>query len=326
MNRNICVYLDYLTPHDEAVLTACAQEHGFEMAFFSKSQRDQAVAYLQTAEILFANSPNLLKQSSNSLQWFACPFAGVEIYCNNPELFFKNPNAILTNCSGAYGVTIGEHLVMTTLMLLRKTPMYMADATAHRWGKSVPIRSIRGSRITIVGTGDIGSTYATHVKAMGASQVTGLSRSGKSNCAAFDTMATIDQLDSILPQTDVLVLAVPNTPQTVNLMTRERLAMLPQSAYLLNVGRGNVLDQAALMEALNTGTLSGAALDVMVPEPLPADHPLWETKNLILTPHISGNMSLGYTAEKTISIFCENLALYAQGLPLNHVVDLARGY
>ncbi len=323
--KNICVYLDYLTPGNEAPMTTCAKENGFDIGFFAPDQLEQAKAYVQNCDVLIANSPELLDAAPTSLQWFACPNAGVEVYCNNPSLF-KNPDTVLTNCAGAYGVTIGEHLVMLTLMLMRNMKMYYADAAAHRWGKTKPMRSIRGSRVTIVGAGDIGCTYAAHVKAMGASHVTGLSRSGKARSDAFDTMLTIDQLDKVLPESDVVMLSLPNTPETVGLMNKERLALLPKTAYLLNVGRGSAIDQDALLEALTSGTLAGAAIDVTVPEPLPADHPFWDVENLIITPHVAGDMALGYTVDKSISIFCENIALYAQGKPLNHVVDRVKGY
>lgn len=323
--KNICVYLDYLTPADEQALASCAQENGFSMAFFAPDQLDDAKNYVQNCDVLIANSPALLSAAPATLQWCACPNAGVEVYCNNPDLF-KNPDTVLTNCAGAYGVTIGEHLVMLTLMLMRNMKMYYADAAAHRWGKTQPMRSIRGSRVTIVGAGDIGCTFASHVKAMGASHVTGLSRSGKARTNDFDTMGTIDQLESVLPESDVIAFSLPNTPETAGLMTRERLAMLPTSAYLVNVGRGSVLDQEALMDALNSDQLAGAAIDVMVPEPLPSDHPLWDTKNLIITPHVAGDMSLGYTVDKAVSIFCENIAHFAKGEPLNHVVDRSKGY
>ena len=95
---------------------------------------------------------------------------------------------------------------------------------------------------------------------------------------------------------------------------------------MINVGRGTAIDQDALMDALNGGKLAGAALDVMDPEPLPQDHPLWETKNLILTPHVSGNMTLGYTRNENVRRFCEDLKNYAAGRPLNGYVDRKRGY
>ena len=104
------------------------------------------------------------------------------------------------------------------------------------------------------------------------------------------------------------------------------MTLLPRGAILVNVGRGTAVDQEALMDALRSGHLSGAALDVMVPEPLPADHPLWDTPHLLLTPHISGNMSLGHTCDVDVDLFCEDMERFAKGLPLLRAVDRRRGY
>ena len=133
-------------------------------------------------------------------------------------------------------------------------------------------------------------------------------------------------VDSILPRTKVLVMSLPSTPETIRILSRERIALLPSDAYVINVGRGTAVDQPALMEALNAGKLAGAALAVMVPEPLPKDDPRWETKNLILTPHISGNMTLGYTCDANVALFCANLRSYAAGRPMTGLVDRSRGY
>lgn len=136
---------------------------------------------------------------------------------------------------------------------------------------------------------------------MGAKRIVGVRRSDKPGDLCYDEMYTFSQLDRVLPQTEILVMALPSTPETVGILSRERIALLPPDAIVVNVGRGTAVDQDALMEALNAGRIAGAALDVMVPEPLPADHPLWETKNLLLTTHISGNMSLGSPATSTSS-------------------------
>ena len=182
------------------------------------------------------------------------------------------------------------------------------------------MRSICGSTITVLGTGDIGTNFARRAKALGAKTVRGVRRSKKPCDPAFDEVHTLDGLDAVLPQTEILVMALPSTPETAGILSRERIALLPPDAIVVNVGRGTAVDQDALMEALNAGRIAGAALDVMMPEPLPADHPLWETKNLLLTTHISGNMSLGLTCDLDVELFCEDLENYAAGRPLERLV------
>ena len=127
-------------------------------------------------------------------------------------------------------------------------------------------------------------------------------------------------------QIDTLVLCVPGTPDTEGLLSAERIALLPEKAFVINVGRGTVVNQEALIEALNEGRLAGAALDVMYPEPLPEDHPLWTARNCIITPHISGDMGLPETVDITVDIFCKNLRRYAEGRELTNLIDINAGY
>ena len=239
---------------------------------------------------------------------------------------YPNPDVLLSNSSGAYGTTIAEHIMMVTLMLLRRMPEFQGFVREHKWVRTLPMRSIYGSEITVLGTGDIGTSFARRAKAMGAKRIVGVRRSDKPGDLCYDEMYTFSQLDRVLPQTEILVMALPSTPETAGILSRERIALLPPDAIVVNVGRGTAVDQDALMEALNAGRIAGAALDVMVPEPLPADHPLWETKNLLLTTHISGNMSLGLTCDLDVELFCEDLENYAAGRPLAGLVDRNRGY
>ena len=153
-----------------------------------------------------------------------------------------------------------------------------------------------------------------------------MNRSGRCPDEVYDRVVPISDLDTVLPDAHVLVMSLPSTPETVGILSRARLELLPRDAFVINVGRGSAIDQDALIEALNTERIAGAALDVMVPEPLPQDHPLWDAKNLVLTPHVAGNMSLGYTCDKAVDMFCEDLARYAAGEPLAHLVDRTRGY
>ena len=197
---------------------------------------------------------------------------------------------------------------------------------ARGWANHLPIRSIYGEDFVVLGTGDIGGHIARNLHALGAGRVTGLCRSGRAPGAWWDEVLPIDALDEILPRTHFLLMALPSTPETVGILTRERIALLPEDAYVVNVGRGTAIDQEALLEALDAGRLAGAALDVMLPEPPPQDHPLWQTRNLLLTPHVSGNMTLGYTRQANVDLFCENLRNYAAGKPLKGLIDRKWGY
>ena len=324
MSRDICIFQEFLTPAHKAQITAVAKETGFVPHFFTLEQRTEAEECLQHCEVLYAHDVPMLRAAPETLQWYCCSFAGVDPYCRDDGAF-RNPHCILTN-SNVYGVTIAEHVVMVTLMLLRRMPEYEEVMRNRGWSNQLPIRSIRDNEFTILGTGNIGTHVARRMRGMGAKKIVGLSRSGKAQPGIYDAVYPISELDEVLKQTKILVMALPGTAETIHILNRERIALLPRDACVINVGRGTAVDQAALKEALDAGKLAGAALDVMDPEPLPKDDPLWETKNLILTPHVSGNMTLGYTCDENVRLFCEDLKNYAAGRPLNGFVDRKRGY
>lgn len=320
--RKIAILDDFMEPRHLALINDTAAQCGFAVDYFAGKSvsADRAGDY----EVVYGlPKPRDLKVFTN-LKWFCTSSAGVDVYTAD-ELYARQ-DFILTNASGSYGVTIAEHILMVTLMLLRQMPAFERIIAARGWQQSLPMRSIYGSAITVLGTGDIGTEFARRAKALGASRIRGVRRTDKPGADCFDEIYTFDRLDEILPKTDILVMALPGTPETAGILSRERLALLPRHAIVVNVGRGSAIDQQALMDALNSEQLAGAALDVMVPEPLPQDSPLWETKNLLLTPHCSGNMSLAYTRDKDTELFCENLKLYTAGKPMKRVVDRRKGY
>ena len=321
--RDICVYQEFLTEAHKARIRETAEDLGFTPHFFTLDQFEEAKACLQGCEILYAHNPELLRAAPASLKWYCCSYAGVDPYCKEPGLF-ANPDCLLTN-SSCYGVTIAEHVVMVLLMLLRRMPEYEEVVRSRGWSNQLPIRSIRDNTFTILGTGDIGINVADRLRGMGAARITGLSRSGRAR-EGFDEVLPISRLDEALPQARNLIMALPGTAETYHILNRARIALLPRGAYVVNVGRGAAVEQEPLAEALNAGRLGGAALDVMDPEPLPGDHPLWTARNIILTPHVSGNMTLGYTCDRNVEMFCEDLGNYAAGRNLNGLIDRARGY
>lgn len=321
--KKIAVYDNFTEPKHRQQIDATAAKYGFTVDYYAVPETVPAEKMDEYEVIYGMPKPDELKGFRN-LKWFCGSFAGVDAYLD--EALYPSPEVMLSNSSGSYGVTIAEHIVMVTLMLLRHAPTYCADQTAGRWGEVMPMRSIIGSTVTVIGTGDIGTEFARRAKALGAKSVRGVRRTKKAADPAFDEIHTNEELDALLPDTDILVLALPATGATKNILSAERIALLPRRAYVVNVGRGSAIDQTALVDALNAGRIAGAALDVFQREPLPENDPAWTAKNLIVTPHISGQMSLGYTRDRNVELFCEDLERYGKGEKPVRLVDRRIGY
>ena len=299
--KKIAVVEKFFEPQHQRQIEAVAAKHGYTVDYYMDGvlPEERAGEY----EIVYGMPARTDLKGMTQLKWFCASFAGVDRYVD--EALYPHEGVLLTNSAGAYGVTIAEHILMVTLMLLRQMMPTMK---------------------AVLGTGDIGTSFARRAKAMGAKSICGVRRTIKPADPAFDRIVTLSDLDSVLPDTDILVMALPSTGETVGVLSRERIALLPQHAVVVNVGRGTAIDQEALAEALNAERIAGAALDVFVPEPLPQDHYLWTTKNLLITPHVAGNMSLGYTRDKDVDMFCEDLENFAAGRPLAHLVNRKLGY
>ena len=321
--RKIAVYDNFTEPKHRQQINDAAAKYGFAVDYYAAPQTVPPEKRDEYEVIYGMPKPSELKSFTN-LKWFCGSFAGVDAYLD--DSLYPSPEVLLSNSSGAYGVTIAEHLIMVTLMLLRHEMSYCADAAAHRWGAVQPMRSIIGSTITVLGTGDIGTEFARRAKAMGAASIRGVRRTRKAADPAFDAIYAHDELDALLPDTDILVMALPSTGETKNILSADRIALLPPTAYEVTVGRGSAIDQPALVEALNAGKLAGAALDVFAEEPVPAGDPVWTAQNLLLTPHISGQMSLGYTRDRNVALFCEDLERYGRGEKPARLVDRRIGY
>lgn len=313
---------DFLTSKHKQQIEQIAITNNLKIHYFTdEADMDAAIGQ---CEILYGYIPPEKLRLAESLRWLACASSGVEQYLG--EYLYATPGVILTNSAGAYGITISEHILMTLLMLLRRMNEYAAVTAQHQWKDLGRIRSIYGSVITVIGTGDIGTAFAQRAKALGAAHIRGVHRTNRVLPHCFDESYAIEDLDFALAGADVVVMCVPGTKETENLITKERLGLLKKSSVLVNVGRGTSIDQEALMDALNSGKIAGAALDVTAPEPLPADHPLWNTKNLILTPHVSGNMTLDITCDLDVNLFCNNLTRYCRKQPMKRVVERSVGY
>lgn len=317
--KKIAAVLQELTDAQREKIRAAAEERGFEIRFFDDPKEDPA--YLKEAEILFGHLPQVVKDAPE-LKWICTPFAGVDQFLAKDA--FTNPETLLTNSSGAYGVTIAEHTVMMLLDILRRQPDYRRIVNAREWRRDLTVRSIKGSRITLLGTGDIGQETAARLRAFAPANLVGVNRSGR-NPGGFDRILTAADWETVLPETDVLIISLPGTKEAFHMLGQKQLALLPDGAVIINVGRGSVINQEALMDELRSGRLY-AGLDVFEKEPLGKDDPVWETPNLLITPHTAGNMTLKHTVEKTVEQFLEDFGNYCEGKPLKHLVDRERGY
>ena len=261
---------------------------------------------------------------SKDIKWFCAPSAGVD-FLLKPGVF-ANEDCIITNSAGSYGVSIAEHIIMVSLMMMRQMPIIFQKSLAGEWGKPIPQKSLKDCKITVLGTGDIGSSFARRARAFEPKSLVGVCRNGKCSESSFDKIYRIDEIDKVLPETELLVMCLPGTSETEGILSKEKMALLPDGAYVVNIGRGSAIDEKALAENLESEKLAGAALDVFATEPLPKDSPLWNTKNLLITPHVAGNLTVEYTLDTNVTMFLEDLVNYAEGKPLKHAIDKSRGY
>ena len=232
------------------------------------------------------------------------------------------PGVVVTSGVGLHDATVTEHALALTLALLRRLPQAAAAQAQHRWADEIggiqPLRpdgavtSLIGARVLVWGFGNIGRNLAPLLRGLGA-EVRGVARTaGRRN--GFDVVAEED-LNAELARTDVLIMILPATPQTERALDADRLAALPPHAFVVNVGRGSTVDEDALADALTSGGIAGAAVDVTAVEPLPADSALWDLPNLLITPHAAGGRPVG--ADELVA---ENLAALRAGEQLRNVV------
>ena len=280
--------------------------------------------HLADAEIVMGLGRKILDGTTEELKWVHAQSAGVDWYLNSP--YRPKHDVILTNSAGGFGVGVAEHAIMMLLEVLRLNNDYQECVKKRIFRYDLPVRSIKDLDITILGTGDLGKCIAKRLRGFEPARITGVNVRGLDPEGLFDRIVTIDNVDSILPETQTIILCMPGTPETKGFIDARRLSMMRSDAVLVNVGRGNAIVQADLIEALTNGTISGAALDVFEKEPLKEDDPIYDCPNLVMTPHVSGSIIMEHTLKRTCEIFCEELANYLEGRPMGHIVDPDKGY
>lgn len=314
---NILVVLPVSAAHKEKLEAAAPAA---EFSYMTPAEVTPEIA--SAAHIVIGNMPPEHLSGSENLKWIQLNYAGIGKFADPGVL---PAGTLLTNGSGAYGEAIGEYLAAMLLYLMKKFYLYRDNQKNKIWKDMGRVRTIMGSRVLVVGLGDIGLSFARRIKAMGG-LVAGIRRHVGEPLADVQEIYTLEQLDALLPLADVVALCLPDTPLTRGLMDRQRLLAMKKGAYFLNVGRGNAVDNVALAEVLTSGHLGGAAVDVIEPEPLPLDHPLWTAPNSLLTPHVAGGFHVEDILEKVVAISCDNLKRYFAGEPLLNLVDRQAGY
>lgn len=264
--------------------------------------------------------------AARRLRWIHSPAAGVGNLLF-PEMVSSPVE--LTNNRGNSSATIAEHVIAVALALLRGLPLAWQRQTERAWAQDEinagpPMRTLGESRVLVVGLGSIGAGVARLAHGFGAHVVGVRRRAGQPAPAGVAAVVAPDRLAAELPLADVVVVAAPDTSETVRLIGEAELARMKDDAVLVNVSRGSLVDEAALVRALATGRLRGAALDVFEHEPLPAASPLWARHDVLVTPHVSGFHKAHW--DTVVATFTDNLRRFASGQPLVNRVDKKAGY
>jgi phosphoglycerate dehydrogenase-like enzyme len=259
------------------------------------------------------------------LNWVHTSAVAVETFCL-PQLFARN--VIVTNSRGVQSAPIAEHVFAVLLALAKRLPYVVDQQRDRHWAQNEMVGDrlpwlLKGKTLGLIGFGTIGAEIARLASAFGM-KIVAITRRARTNHAHDIEWLTPSQLGELLKQSDVLVIAAPLTPETLNMIGPSEIAQMRRGSVLINVGRARIINHPALNDALRSGHLGGASLDVFHREPLPADDPLWSAPNIIITPHTSG-FRQGHW-EDVIDLFSENLRRYQRGEPVRFRVEPALGY
>lgn len=302
-------------PEIEAMLSDVPPD--VEVSFLPPDARLRT--HIADVEILFGHIGEDAIVEANALRWAHQPHAGVEGFMYPA---FKASGVVLTNCRGLYGTQIAEHAFALLLSLTRRIPAQLEFMKTKHWER-VPCVELAGMTMGILGLGGIGQAIARRARAFEfkviAADIEPMEKP--------DTVSELYSLDGWMPflaQSNILMVCCPSTPETHKLLSHAEFNQMPERSYLVNVSRGKVIDEAALVAALQRGQLAGAGLDVTYTEPCPPDSPLWEQENVILTSHSAGASQ--HIRRRAMQLFIDNLHRYVAGEPLVNVVDKQKGY
>jgi phosphoglycerate dehydrogenase-like enzyme len=293
-----------------------------------RSSYDGIEADLPDMEVVFTLSLNAKQFSvAKKLKWIHCPAAAVHQF-SFPEMVHSE--VLLTNGRDVHGPVVAEHVIALVLALAKNLHLAARYQLKSNWGQE-PVwnalphpRQVAGATLGLVGMGSIGRPVAKHASALGMRVIATREHPEKGSPEGVQEVLASSQLDELLAQSDYVVLAAPVTAGTRHLIGATQLSRMKPDACLINVGRGELVDEVALMHALREKKIGGAALDVFAKEPLPSDSPLWELENILITPHTAGLAEQLW--EREYALFAENLRRYLSHQPLLAMVNKQEGY
>ena len=298
------------------------EEYADKSCFTYTSYKKATEEMVKEADIIIGNiDPDLLEYAEH-LEWLQLNSAGADAYVKRGVL---PENVMLTNATGAYGPGVAEHMLAVLFSLQKKLHLYRDNQNQCEWYDEGEVMSLRGGCALIVGLGDIGLYFARLLRNFGY-RIIGIKRRPGQVPQGVDGLYTMDHLDELLPEADVVFSILPETKVTKNLFNARRFREMKNSAIFLNAGRGSAVNTEDLCQALIAGKIYGAGLDVTDPEPLPSQHKLWNMQNAVITPHISGDFHHPATLYRIVDIVAGNLKRYCAGEPLINIVDRETGY
>ena len=300
-----------------------------QIEFQTALSDDLILQAVEDVEVVFGDLPRSAVLKAGKLRWIQCHGAGVNKLVAIPELVASS--ILITNTSGAHAPAIAEHFLGGLISLTRRLPeLYLAQQRREwvRWSEwanqigKLPV-SLIGLTMGVIGLGNIGRAIAERANAF-QMRVIAVDLVNVPQPPYLTGLWNVNQMPRLLEQSDVVVVTVPGTSETVNLLSKEMLSLMKPNAYLGVVSRGGIVDEEAVADMLIKGRLAGAVMDVFQEEPLPKKSPLWDAPNLILTPHCSGKSE--QTTIAATSIFIENIANYLAGNPLKNVIKKELGF
>jgi len=304
-------------PTDANAFAALVRAPRDRVRIHAAGSLDDAAKVITDVDVVWAwKFPPQLYAKASRLAWLETIGAGVD-WALVPEL---PPRVTVTRAAGIFGPWMAEYTLGWCLRVTQHMAEYQDAQRAQRWRSELLPDRLAGKTMVIVGLGEIGSTIARTARSLGMS-IVGVSRSGR-RAPGVSRVYRTAQLTRALAEGDFVVLVMPLTAATRGIIGECELAAMKPSAWLINIGRGPLVDDAALVRALTEKRIAGAVLDVFATEPLPPAHPLWTLDNVVVTPHIAGPD----VPEELPAAFNANLARYLAGRPLRHVVDRRRGY